>query len=554
MDELATASEHQKPDEDYASAARREQPPPEPRGEDDLDQMLAEVAASPVARLAFEDAQARENLLLELVRARGTTSQREVAIAMGTTQSAVSDIENGRVDPRFSTVQRLARAVHRRLEFRVSDEQDDQHGRLKNETAAVGSGYTLTKVLTTLVRQQPTRGSQSYIDLSRRLQLPEVVVRDTVDRMQQTGWVTRVDDIEPARFGVREDRGLVIGISLSHRQIQCVLTNLRATAVRAEKVVPLGSMAPDDVVDSIAQVVDELRSDKSLGQGHEIVGLGVALAGLVDGPTGEVVFAPDLRTDEGPWRHVSLESILQDRTGLVTAVENDANALALHEYLLQGEEQSLAVVLISRSGEGLGGGLVVNGSLAHGIGGISGEIGHIVVDPEGPPCRCREGARGCLETYVSPSAIVRQIGERIRQIEKGGDVPPTSLQEAAELVARGNQSATSVFRSAGRKLGKALTDLTSVFGPNRIVLYGPAELLGDEAISAKAFLREVRSGEANIAFAVKVDMMPKVLSETSVACAAAATAVHYFLDQPWRWVKSFERPAELSQMALVGAL
>jgi predicted NBD/HSP70 family sugar kinase len=356
--------------------------------------------------------------------------------------------------------------------------------------------------------------------------------------------VTRVEQLEPPRFDVREDRGLVIGISLSRQQVHGVVTNLRATTVLATRVVPLTSMVPDDVIDLIAEVVEELRSDDSLGKGDEIVGLGVALAGLVDGPTGEVIVAPDLETEEGPWRHVALESILQDRTGLATAVENDANALALHEYLLRGEEQNLAVVLISRSGEGVGGGLVINGSLAHGIGGISGELGHTVVDPKGPECRCAQGARGCLETYVSPSAILRQIEER-------SGSRPASLEEAAGLVARANQSATSVFRFAGGKLGKALADLISLVGPNRIVLYGPAELIDEAETSAKAFLREVRRGEANIAFAVKVDLITKVLSATSEPCAAAATAVHYFLEQPWRWVQSIASAAELSQVELV---
>jgi len=531
-------------EEDSGDAGGAREPQPPESAADDLDQMLAEVSASPVARLAFEDAQARENLLLDLVRARGSASQKEVAAAMGTTQSAVSDIENGRVDPRFSTIQRLARAVHRRLDFRLVDEHDDQHGRLKNATAAIGSGYTLAKVLTTLLRQQPTQGSQSYLDLAHRLRLPEAVIRDSIHRLQKAGWVTRVEHLEPAQFGPREDRGLVIGISLSREEVHGVVTNLRATTVLAEKSVALHSMAPDDVVDLIAHVVEELRSDERLGRDQEIVGLGVALAGLVDGPTGEVIFAPDLETQEGPWRHVALESILQDRTGLATAVENDANALALHEYLVQGEDQNLAVVLISRSGQGVGGGLVINGSLAHGIGGISGEIGHIVVDPKGPECRCTRGARGCLETYVSPLAILRQIEERT-------GLKPGSLPEAAEMASRGNQSATSVFRFAGATLGKALADLTSVVGPNRIVLYGPAELVDEGKTSAKAFLREVRCGEANIAFAVKIDIAPKLLSTTSASCAAAATAVHYFLAQPWKWVQSIASAAELSQPALV---
>ena len=86
---------------------------------DDLGQMLEEIAADPAARAGYEDALHREELLQAMVAARGTLAQKAVATAMGTTQSAVSDIENGRVNPRLSTLQRYARAVERRIEMRL---------------------------------------------------------------------------------------------------------------------------------------------------------------------------------------------------------------------------------------------------------------------------------------------------------------------------------------------------------------------------------------------------------------------------------------------------
>src|SRR5687767_12206665 len=87
-----------------------------PRERDDLDEMIDEIAADPVAYAAYEDTLRRKGLLRGLVEARGNASQQAIADKMGTTQSAVSDIENGRVDPRLSTLQRYARAVDRRLE------------------------------------------------------------------------------------------------------------------------------------------------------------------------------------------------------------------------------------------------------------------------------------------------------------------------------------------------------------------------------------------------------------------------------------------------------
>lgn len=88
---------------------------------DDLDAMLAEVEADPVARAAFEDAAWRRLLLARLVQVRGDRPQREVAERMGTTQSAVSDLEQGRVDPRLSTLQRYVRALGARLDVIIEE-------------------------------------------------------------------------------------------------------------------------------------------------------------------------------------------------------------------------------------------------------------------------------------------------------------------------------------------------------------------------------------------------------------------------------------------------
>ena len=93
----------------------------EARERDDLDEMLDEIAADPNARAAYEDALLRDELLDSLVNARKKRPQTAVATAMGTTQSAISDIENGRVDPRLSTLQRYARAVGKRLAVMLSE-------------------------------------------------------------------------------------------------------------------------------------------------------------------------------------------------------------------------------------------------------------------------------------------------------------------------------------------------------------------------------------------------------------------------------------------------
>jgi predicted NBD/HSP70 family sugar kinase len=320
-------------------------------------------------------------------------------------------------------------------------------------------------------------------------------------------------------------------MSVSRDHIDAVLTNLRTDHVIPQRERSLPDTSPQTVVRTVAALVQELQSE--IGAGQDVVGLGVALAGRVDGSTGTVYFAPDLRTREHGWRDVPLQAELADairahgirRAGILVAVENDASALGMYEYLQRREMQSVAVVLMSESGEGIGGGLVINGAILHGSGGVSGEIGHVVVDPGGQLCRC--GARGCLETVASVAAIVKRIQAKVAPIE--------DLNGASDLAERGNRAAIAVFTEAGQALGRVLSSVTAIVGPRRLVIFGPPQLTKEpDLASARAFVGGVRHTHGDVILDVKVDIVAKVLDRGALPSAAAATAVHHFLLRPRR--------------------
>ncbi len=506
--------------------------PPEPGQPvvDDLDQMLREVSDDDDARQGFVDAQSREDLLVAMTHARGSVTQAAVAAAMGTTQSAVSDVETGRVDPRLSTLQRYARAVNRRLHLELINDQALMSD-IDTANAHIGSDYTLTRVLSALARTERQRGPQSPAELAGHIGLPEPPVEHTVAQLAKTGWVTKVPDDQatPSRFRLRDDRALIIGVSLTTGRAEAVLTNLRATEVLFRRDATLPNEQPEAIIAIVIELVRELQQHARSMAMRDVIGLGVTLSGQVDGATGMVLSAPDFPD----WRHVTLEATLEDRTGLRTAVENDANSLAMYEYLLQGEEQSLAVVLMACNG--IGGGLVVNGGIVHGIGGVSGEIGHVPVDPHGEPCRCHNDARGCLETIASPAAIIRAVAKLVSP-------NVSTLQDVADLVAGQNKSALSVLRKAGSALGQSLSALVTVVGSRRIVLFGPPELVDEGTPIGRVFMTTVRFLANPVSFDIKVDVIPKSLKDNVEARAAAATAVHYFLSRPSHWVPTIAEP------------
>jgi glucokinase len=224
----------------------------------------------------------------------------------------------------------------------------------------------------------------------------------------------------------------------------------------------------DAVIGRIATCVREAL-DRASVAAEEVAGVGVGAAGLTDWRTGVVVLASNLG-----WRNVPLkERLEQDLDGLRVEVDKDTNAAALAEARL-GAGREFRHFLYVTAGTGIGGGLILNGTLYRGATGGAGDIGHVVVDPGGPLCGC--GDHGCVEVFSSGAGMVNRAREML-----GGGVEAASsamtvealtaetIFEAAEV---GDAVAAQVVERAGRALGLALADYVNINNPEAIVLGG----------------------------------------------------------------------------------
>lgn len=176
------------------------------------------------------------------------------------------------------------------------------------------------------------------------------------------------------------------------------------------------------------------------GYGETVTRLGVSMAGFVGSDSSTVVLAPNLGLRDYP-----MGQRLAERTGLPVTVENDVNAAAWGEYRF-GAGKDAAVMVLVMIGTGLGGGIVVNGSLLRGEHGFAAEIGHLRHVAEGPSCGC--GNRGCWEQFASSHAV-----RRYRESSH-----PTSEDE--------------VFATLGGDLGLGIADLVMLLDPSVVVLGG----------------------------------------------------------------------------------
>lgn len=236
---------------------------------------------------------------------------------------------------------------------------------------------------------------------------------------------------------------------------------------------------PDDTA-AIVDVTAELVETLSAAADGEVAGTGVACAGLVDGRTGKVWYAPNL-----PWRDLDLGQEVGRRVGRTVLVENDASAAAWGEYRY-GAGRDCDDMVLATVGTGVGGGCIIGDRLLRGAFGIGGEIGHVTLDPRGPRCGC--GNDGCLEAFASGTALERRarevlasgvpqaaaLRERCR-----GDVEALTGQDVTELAQQGDPACVELLAELGTHLGHGLASVCAVLDPSLVVVGGGVADAGD---------------------------------------------------------------------------
>lgn len=174
------------------------------------------------------------------------------------------------------------------------------------------------------------------------------------------------------------------------------------------------------------------------------------------------------------WGTVDVVAGIKKYFDVPIIITNDANAAAMGEKKF-GAARDLDNFIVLTLGTGLGGGLFINGQLVHGAGGHAGEIGHVIVKPDGRQCGC--GRRGCLETYVSATGIRRTVFELLSELTtpsslRGYSFEQLSAEEISQAAQAGDRIALLAFDRTGEILGMKLADFVAYSNPQKIILTG----------------------------------------------------------------------------------
>lgn len=208
---------------------------------------------------------------------------------------------------------------------------------------------------------------------------------------------------------------------------------------------------------------------------YKLTGIGIA-APSVNHLKGTIESASNLG-----WKNVNFVRMMKEYFDVPVAIINDANAAALGEYyhgLAKGIKNFIVVTL----GTGLGAGIIVDGKLIYGERGLAGELGHIIVQPDGRKCNC--GRAGCLETYVSATGLKRTVFELMARENEPSAFGDLTFNEVtglmiSELAKSGDPIAAKAFDYTGNLLGAAMANLAAYFSPEMIILFGGLVNAGD---------------------------------------------------------------------------
>jgi predicted NBD/HSP70 family sugar kinase len=350
-----------------------------------------------------------------------------------------------------------------------------------------------------VIRALRDEGQISRAEIARRTGLSRSTVSSLVADLQADGLV--VERPEPgSAYGAQGGRppillsfdasaGAAVGIDFGHSHLRVAVSDLAST-ILAERTQPLDTdHDAQEGLDAAAELVAEALSDAGVDRGA-VIGAGMGLPGPIesgDGVVGTSAILPG-------WIGMTAEAEMRRRLEIPVMVDNDANLGALAEAAF-GAGRDAGDLIYLKVSSGIGAGLILNGRLYRGSGGLAGELGHVLVDPDGIVCRC--GNRGCLETVAATGALI----DLLRR-SHGEEITVQAMLEAARV---GDVGCRRVIHDAGRALGQVVATLMNILNPELLVVGGDLAQAGDVLLDgvresvARAALPEASRGAEVVA-------------------------------------------------------
>jgi glucokinase len=269
---------------------------------------------------------------------------------------------------------------------------------------------------------------------------------------------------------------IAVGVDLGGTKIHTVVATAAGRVLGEDRRPTLAIEGPEAVVARIAASVRAACEAASIPL-DRVDGVGISSPGPCDPKRGLVTNAPNLPG----FVDVPITRLVSEALSLPVLLENDANAACYGEFRFGAGRGKRHIVYVTL-GTGVGGGIIIDGKIYEGASGAAGEVGHIIVDPDGPLCNC--GARGCVEAFASGPAIAREAKRAIAEgrsallAQLAGEALPTS-ETVLEAAQQNDPVAREIITRAGYYLGIGLIGILNCLNPEALILGGGLIALGD---------------------------------------------------------------------------
>jgi len=262
----------------------------------------------------------------------------------------------------------------------------------------------------------------------------------------------------------------LVGVDMGGTKILAGVFDTSYNCLARMKISTKPERGAEGVIERVARCVRDAVDECDLSL-KQIRGIGIGAPGAVDTEEGRVIFAPNLE-----WKDVPLKKALEKQLDVPVFVNNDCklHTLGVYEAELKAKPKHLIGIFL---GTGIGAGLILDGKLYTGFNGSAGEIGHMVIDVNGPECGC--GNRGCFEALASRRAIFRTIQTAVKKGQEtllvemlGKDLADLRSGDLRKAIRRGDKFVEKVIEQAAEYAGIAVGNLINMFNPEVIVLGG----------------------------------------------------------------------------------
>jgi glucokinase len=263
----------------------------------------------------------------------------------------------------------------------------------------------------------------------------------------------------------------LLGVDIGGTKMEAIVVDGRQQ-VLSQVIRPTQTENSQRLLNGVVEIIQAALHKSELGA-SDLAAVGIGIPGQVDPHSGEVRLAVNLNLTTYP-----LGPVLSTRFGVPVYMENDVRLAAVAAYHYQNQRQPLHHLAYLSVGTGIAAGVVLNGRLYRGASGMAGEIGHIVVDPQGPICSC--GQQGCLESLASGPAVINRVNQLLGQAagEKQNGRIFTSAGDVYQAAANGQAVARTVVNQTSSHLARAIQWLIMTYDVEQVVLGGGVTHIG----------------------------------------------------------------------------